>query len=1531
MSNPLVAAKQDSTTWHSGINVVDDAVGVYDGVQSGSWIEGGIAAFGTGMDLLTMAMNPVGTLISYGLNWLIEHVQPLQDALNHLAGDADQIAAYSKTWKNVAESVGRAAQDLAGTVERDTVNWTGQAADTYRAHLGSKVDHLNAASTCADTIGTVVEIVGVITGAVRGMVRDMVTQAVGDFIQDALEEVCTLGLGTPVVIAQVVEQVSAWIEKIGALLKKLINSVEKLRPMMSKLEEIFASIKKVMGELHGRPGEAEPHIPGEGSTHASAAEGTPATHGGETTTTTSGADGTPGDSAGTSSTGEGAGRPGDRSADGGRNRPDDPSKTDKPAQDLNTCNDPVDVASGQVVFSQTDLALDGVLPLVLRRVHLSSYRAGRRFGPSWASTLDQRLEFDAAGVVFIGEDGIRLVYPDPPAEGRVLPEFGPRWPLSRTEDGGFAVAQRESGLTLRFAPARAGVAELETVADRNGNRYDLDRDEAGMVSAVRHSGGYTVLVGSAGGLISDLRLADPHGEDITILRFRYQDGDRLAEVVNSSGLPLKFTYDHAGRLTRWSDRNGMWYRYLYDGQGRCVANQGAGGYLDGTFAYDHAADGRGTTKFTDALGNMTVYHLDHLGHTIAETDPLGHTTTYERDARGRVLTLTDPLGRVRRNEYDEDGNLVRVTMPDGTQAIAEYNDLGLPVTQVDPDGAVWRYEYDERGNQVAATDPAGSTTLYAHDDTGAVTRLVDALGGVTVTVNNEAGLPVTVTDPLGGTVGYARDQLGRLASVTDPLGNATTLTWSVEGRLLSRTRTGGTERWTYDAEGCMTSYTDAAGNLTRREIIGFDLVAADIDANGGRTEYTYDAVLRLTAVTDAEGMVWRYEYDAAGNLVREIDFNGRVVTYEHDAAGAVIRRTNGAGQNVWMARDALGRVVERRTDSAVTTFEFDPAGRLRRAVNADAELLVQHDALGNVIAETVNGHSVLSRHDALGRRIERMTPTGARSVWEYDPAGRAVRLHSGGRTVFFGYDPVGRETERLLDTGAMLAQAWDGSDRLVSQTLSTVAGLGPGAGARMVQQRTYHHSPAERLTAVEDRLSGPRQFTLDPHGRITGVEGAGRAERYAYDRAGNLTAAYWPGDGEPQAQGPRQYQGTLLRTAGNHTYHYDQQGRVVTRVKKRLSRPPDTWHFTWDAEDRLTAVRTPDGSVWRYRYDPLGRRIAKQRLTPEGSVAEQTLFAWDGVQLAEQVHSGGHAVTWDVDPKGLQPLTQIERVPGSTEPFATDPRAATAETGVYKQSGWGPSPPPSGRMGNAPQSWVDAAFYAIVTDLVGAPAELVDPYGDIAWHGHATVWGQALGRLTQRTGTPLRFPGQYYDHETGLHYNHYRYYDPENARYLSSDPLGLGAGPNPRGYVSNPHRLADPLGLVMCDEQARRILRETDPGDPDQVARRSEAWRHLYGEAEPSVDDTRRALINQARNSIRRGAGIPNELDGARVDIPRDGGSQIHVQGRGNGSGGLNYDGSFRHSDPGWNRRTYQWLYDHGFAWPTGGRHGGQSPGTHEW
>jgi len=113
---------------------------------------------------------------------------------------------------------------------------------------------------------------------------------------------------------------------------------------------------------------------------------------------------------------------------------------------------------------------------------------------------------------------------------------------------------------------------------------------------------------------------------------------------------------------------------------------------------------------------------------------------------------------------------------------------------------------------------------------------------------------------------------------------------------------------------------------------------------------------------------------------------------------------------------------------------------------------------------------------------------------------------------------------------------------------------------------------------------------------------------------------------------------------------------------------------------------------------------------------------------------------------------------------------------------------------DAPQDQIDQRFYAIITDLVGTPTELASPDGTLAGRQIQTLWGGTTW-ASGGAQTPLRFPGQYEDPETGLHYNNQRYYDPASASYMTPDPLGLSPAPNPHTYVPNPHVLIDPLGL----------------------------------------------------------------------------------------------------------------------------------------
>jgi RHS repeat-associated protein len=1454
MSNPLVATAQSDTTAVTGIGIAESSMDLANGISNGDWVEGGLGAVGVGLEVLSMVIDPVGTIASYGVSWLIEHVQPLKQALDWFAGDPPVIRSFSETWANVAAEVNKVAGDYGNEIKAGTAGWTGQSADVYRGKGAETADAIAGAGALADGISAGVMIMGEVVAAVRELVRDLVAEVVGKLITWALEAVATLGLATPVIVAQATAAISKVVNKIADLVRKLVKTIgnvtPRIRKVIDKLDEIIAKLGKLGRKADGTPGSTSP-------SSATTPDGVRSPDTTSPSSVDSPGSTSPDGPSSTTSPNSSTTSPDGTTTPSGTNRPANPHDSKTSPAGRRCENDPVDVVTGEVVLSQTDVSLPGALPLVLQRTHVSSWRAGRSYGRSWSSTLDQRLEFDDLGVVFITEDGMRLCYPQPPVEGTVLADAGPRWPLARSGHG-YAVHQPESGQTREFQAD----GRISAIHDRNGRRIQFGYDTRGALADIRHSGGYHIEVVSDQEAVTELRLA---GQDITLVRYRHEHG-LLTEVTNSSGQALKFEYDLAGRITRWVDRTGTWYRYFYDADGRCIANQGADGFLNGTFAYD--TENR-ITRFTDSLGNTTSYLLNDTSKVVAETDPLGNTTTFEWDEFDRLLTRTDPLGRTMRYEYDEPGNPVRVTMPDGSQALAEYNELRQPTVNIDPDGAIWQQEYDERGNLLRAVDPAGAVTRYSYNDRGFVETITDAAGNERRIETNAAGLPVMVTDSFGRTSRYSRDQFGRLVAMTDALGATTRLAWTLEGNLLSRTSPdGAVERWRYDGEGAEIEYIDQLGQVARAETTHFDLIAARIDRDGARTTFTYDTNLRLVAVTNPQGLVWQYTYDAAGNVVQEQDFNGRVMSYRYDSAGQLVERVNGAGEVTRYTRDSLGRTVERRVSEAVTTYSYDPAGRIERAANADAQLDIVRDQAGRIVAETVNGRTVHSRYDVLGRRIGRRTPTGTESTWTYDANNQPISLLTGGHAISFGYDELGREVTRSMNASPVLVQGWDSGNRLAAQTVH--------GRAEVLQQRRYHYRPDSIVSAIDDQLTGTRRFDADPVGRITGVQAAGWREQYVYDSAGNLANS-------------REYDGTLLQTSPDALYRHDAQGRVVMRQKRRLSRKPDTWHYTWDGDDRLAAVVTPDGTRWRYRYDPLGRRIAKQRLGMDGTVAEQVDFVWDGLTLAEQIHSSGQATTWEWDSDSCRPISQLERT----------------TTG---------------------QGWVDARFFAIVTDMLGTPTELVDAGGNLAWHAQTTAWGEAIGNLRHTGYTPLRFPGQYHDPETGLNYNYFRYYDPENARYVSADPLGLRPSVNPFGYVENPFRSTDPLGLMSCDEDT---IRNLDPNDPDNRTRRSEAWHRIYGQDPATL---RNEGARQAAREVRRGA-CPRDLQGGRVDAPQSNipGSQYHAQGAGRGSPGLNQDGTYHDGRPNWRRETYEWLYERGWAWPRTDPPPGNPPTHHPW
>lgn len=1060
-------------------------------------------------------------------------------------------------------------------------------------------------------------------------------------------------------------------------------------------------------------------------------------------------------------------------ADDGRAKPDrlDEAKKDARRNAISlrkkTCEtDPVDVATGEMVLPQTDLSLPGVLSLVLSRIHLSEYRYGRWFGRSWASTLDERIELDSRGqmAIWAREDGSVLIYPRLPGPGDsegVLPVEGPRLALVYAgQDNAvttYRVFDSSSGLTRFFTGSpysESSAYWLSEVQDRNHNGITFARRGDGAPVRVVHDGGYQVAVTVEDERVTEFALRTPEGP-VTVRRFGYDQEGNLETVVNSSGLPLRYTYDTDTRITSWTDRNNSTYQYVYDDAGRVVRTIGPEGFLSSAFAYEsHPETGGRSTRYTDSTGATTVFQLNDRHQIVAETDPLGNTTRYAFDAYDRLLAVTDPLGHTTRLERDGVGNIIAMTAPDGERTTAIYDDLHLPLEVVERGGARYRYEYDAAGNRTAVISPAGERTDYVHDGAGAVSEIRPAAGGPVRVSNNAAGLPVLVTAANGATATCTRDAFGRITAVTDAVGGTLRQGWTTDGCLSWRELPDGTrEEWTWDGEGNLVAHTDRMGRTSTHSYTHFDLPAATRSSEGIGYAFAHDSELRLTKVTDARGREWTYVYDRAGRLVEETDFDGRTMTYGHDAAGRLIMRTNAAGQSLAYERDALGRVVQVSDGNrAVSTFSYAPTGSLHEISSADARITLEADAAGRVVAETVNGRTFHYAYDAQGRRTWRRTPSGAESRLDYGADGLAA-YSVGEHTFRFDRDALGRETSRTLDSSLAMRQDWDPVGRITRHSVSSTDAE--------VLERVFTYQPDGTPVGIDDSVTGRRTFTLDTAGRITGVQARGWSEQYSYNAAGDQIRTELPSPAPGQdSAGERRYDGTRLTRSGRTSYSYDAQGRLTTRSIRTLSGKQLTWTFEWNAEDRLVRVGTPRGTVWRYLYDGLGRRIAKSHHHADGTVIEAIDYFWDGAQLAEQ-RSGGTTLVWDY--AGLYPLAQREA-----------------------------------KSRDEDQEDIDRRFFAIVADLSGSPSYMIAPDGAVCWRARSTAWGATQWNSDATAYTPLRYPGQYFDPETGLHYNVHRYYDPETGRYISPDPLGLAPAANHYAYVPNPFTLADPLGLASC-------------------------------------------------------------------------------------------------------------------------------------
>jgi uncharacterized protein YukE len=252
-ANPLIALRVDSTTAYTGAGLIEDVHDLISAYESGSWIDATIGGVATSMDLLGACTDPLGTVASWGVSWLIEHVKPLSDALDWLAGDPDQITAYANTWRNIADAVHASSEEFRHAVSTDLADWAGTSAEAYRSHADAHQQALGGIAKAADGIGMIVEGAGLLVALVRGFVRDLIAEFVSILAvrlpEWLAEEALTLGIATPWVAAQVSSLVAKWVAKIARLLHGLSASLRRLVPILHRLGDVMNSLKSLQRAL----------------------------------------------------------------------------------------------------------------------------------------------------------------------------------------------------------------------------------------------------------------------------------------------------------------------------------------------------------------------------------------------------------------------------------------------------------------------------------------------------------------------------------------------------------------------------------------------------------------------------------------------------------------------------------------------------------------------------------------------------------------------------------------------------------------------------------------------------------------------------------------------------------------------------------------------------------------------------------------------------------------------------------------------------------------------------------------------------------------------------------------------------------------------------------------------------------------------------------------------------------------------------------------------------------------------------------
>lgn len=1071
-----------------------------------------------------------------------------------------------------------------------------------------------------------------------------------------------------------------------------------------------------------------------------------------------------------------------------------------------TGGEPINMASGEELLSLTDFVLPGPIPFEWKRIYRSNQLGKSALGIGWLhpgvssiAAKDKTVELiddEGRTIIFlrtaIGETSRQLhenmTLKLETATRYILKQAGkPTRVFEATRDGRFRLTQIwhkafvagdfQRGYMLQFRYDTAN--RLVTIEGNWGKGLSFDYSEANRITAIYQ--------------------LDHAGDRLkpALMTYEYDQHHDLIAARNAAGHGEKYRYQNHVILQRTTPL-GFNFTFEWDEltpNAKCLRQYGDNDQYQYTFTWNPAQQ---RSSVTDSFGHTLAYKYNQFGLMDEIIDHEGNVTRNEYNAAGQLISVTDPLGAKTKYIYDDKQRLLRVE-----DALKQRTDVlydGDEITAViDALGQQWKREVNSRGLTTALIDPTGAITRYAYTTQGLVSQIIDPQGHVTKIEWDQFAQLKHEIDPLGNVTRYEYDDWGRITRVIahavhetpeQAESNAVKYTYTPNNLIESVTTALGQSRFDYNPNNFLIKYTDPQGRVTQyRYDDKLNQPTERTDPLGNILRYEYDAERNLTALINENGDTYQFFYDSQKRLIKEIGFDGRTQHYKYDAAGQLIQHLDSGEVVTTFERDVLGRLTTKHSrlvsdDIKVIQercrYQYDALGRLTETYNPHQFLQFKYDARGLILNES---------HMAIGANGKANVDSKVSIAHQYNTLGQRIATQL----------PDGQKIDYDYDTSlGFSAVKWNG--RVVTQVRRDKLGreIGRDQGelttttdydlqGRLLKQIAWHQTTSEQPIQ--------REYGYDPAGNLNFIRDGGEETKYVYDALNRLklTANASPEffDFDPAgnllsissspSNAPGLVKGNRLLIQGDKHFDYDARGNLI-----RESRGKDgvlQSQYRYNLNNQLIEVLSNQhANHVQFKYDPLGRRIEKT------DAFGTTNFLWADNLLMQE--SRKHIKkTYINEPGSFRPLAQVQ----------------------------------------------DEQIYHYHLDHLGTPKELTNEAGKIVWKAKYQTYGNVALKDIEEIENNLRFQGQYFDTETGLHYNRFRYYNPSSGQFINQDPIGLMGGLNNYQYVPNPISWIDPFGL-QHDDQGANV--------ENSVIVKPAKWDYFFGRVKSNPHNEARSLQN---------------------------------------------------------------------------------------